>query len=118
MPFYDYMLPETGERMEVFGSMRDPPPERYRYAGKEWHRVYAGGVSFKINDAGGVRNPGYVSMSLLERDTSEGVPFTDHGRELLKYKDGAVTDMSGAWIIRDKSDARRAEDYTGTKRET
>jgi hypothetical protein len=120
MATYDYENRGTGERREIIASMKSPPPEVFTEDGVTWNRVWTA-PKIIVHDAGGVRyksNPLPVSQTLAERDTSQGTPETLHGHEVLKYKDGAYTDKQGAWIIRDKSDARRAEELTGTKRET
>lgn len=118
MALYDYIHRPTGEMREVIASMKSPPPEEFDEDGRTWNRVYTVPKAI-INDAGGVRHKGQtlpLSNTLPERDTSLGTPDRVDGHDVVKYRDGSMTDPSGAWIIRDNSDAKRAEEITGYKR--
>ena len=115
MSLYEYENRGTGERREVVASMKHPPTEVLIEDGVAWHRVWTL-PKVIVHDAGGVRHKGQtlpLSNTLPERDTSLGKPDKIDGHDVVRYKDGSVTDPSGAWVIRDKADAKRACEITG-----
>lgn len=115
---YEYTT-ETGERREIFGSMKDPPPEVIHEDGREWRRLYTVPQAAVKPDVR-VRNKGMdlpVSFSLPTRDTSEGTPTTLYGHSVLQYKDGTHTTMEGERIIDTQRAVDVAKAQTGMTRE-
>lgn len=119
MPIYQFIHSDTGDFIERVYSMREEKPEVIEEGGRMYRRVFSDGLGVAVKDAGGVRYSDVVlptSRSLERRDTTEGRPVSMDGHEVLEYPDKALTDPSGAWIIRDRNDARRAEALTGMTR--
>jgi len=121
---YEYRNTETGAKREIIASMREAPEITFTDDAGTWTRVWTNiGTTVKVGD-------GFKAKTLHEGGggppVAYGLPLkTDgivdrrqEGGHIVNYHaDGTRTDAKFRRIIENKSDARRAMDQTGFKKE-
>lgn len=132
MPTYTFRN-STGQTLEVYGSMRTPPPERlvlggdgsYRAAGSSdddalvWSRVYGDFTTTVRGTPGAVDwKDGSLPVARGLKPLSDGTgkPEPYGNTTIYRHANGLYTDKRGGILVRNHDDAKRVKDVLGIER--